>query len=764
MVIFGGYDLNLVRRSSANRRKRGKSQTIPQSGSVSSVRGSTGGVLSGQSAAGQGYHKASQRVVARQQQARLRGGEVAKLDRADARRHALVAGGEVGDGDARTSGDDGVKTIAAESRRMTGSGIYGEDSSALKGDSEGVLHPHYARGMELTREKGNSNEDSESGKEGPSKNVFGVEGKQEEVVVAVGEGAEGKQEEGDVDTDRHQEDEEPVIIWTPVVDYRGSLNYWTVGLTGWRTERTAIAADHDGGAGGDSVGRSAASGIRHGHGDVQHPTAGYPVPEVTRGHEMCPNGCQAIVDTGSSLLVPPRSQYRAVIQQIIQGRTDCQERDGMMMFCSSCREDDFPDIVISIALPPEQLREAPPWKSGNDRVDDDIGIGVDRASGGGGGDSTGGGGGRFQEFRLTPSDYLSHSWGGCEILIGEGRATDIWTLGDAFIKTYMTIFDVANLRVGFVCPDGGRCLGGAPAPWRPPTRFCWPIFGRASDPVESAGRLGSYCLYVQYNFVGWALMATSAALFAVGCLLFVRESKNNGTITTTIGTSSITTSSSTNNSMEPMSEQRAPLSNPPFPFLSTGQQEYNGKRPLHIDPRGGIVPGEGDTEVAREIGRRNGDRPRGLLGDGGNTTKRTSLEQQHDVYRNGGAKIRPGWTRRPRDFLGSFADRINAAIGRKTAAAGKTTNGQQLSPRNEPPPNQTPTPADHHQRGSVLRGVWASHNGGGGTVAVGALSGDGIRSRGGTPRPAHYSPPDAGSHRVLAAGQSAWSNRIGKLW
>jgi len=34
-----------------------------------------------------------------------------------------------------------------------------------------------------------------------------------------------------------------------------------------------------------------------------------------------------------------------------------------------------------------------------------------------------------------------------------------WILGDTFIKTYLTIFDVKNKQIGFVC-ENGDCEGG----------------------------------------------------------------------------------------------------------------------------------------------------------------------------------------------------------------------------------------------------------------------------------------------------------------
>lgn len=763
MVIFGGYDLDLVRRPRVRPRKKSASQTISSSSSVNSAQGLAGSASSSRPGSEQGYHKSWQRIAAQQQgqqqqQARLRGGEAAKRGKADDRRYAVRADGSLGDGNAWTSVDDAVRAVPGAPRRRQDRGSN-LSASAFESDGDGGLSSYSAWGVGGTSKKDAFGEEGEVGKQGQKMGVVGVVQEGEAVTTLArvqskpGEEKGGQQEErhGD-DIDDYQEDEEPVIIWTPVVDYRGSLSYWTVGLTGWRTERTAIAADHSGGAGGGPAGQVAGGGNQHGHGNMHNHLEDYSVPDVTSGREMCPDGCRAIVDTGSSLLVPPRSQYRAVMQEITKGRTDCQDRDGMMVFCSRCREDDFPDIIVSVALAPEQLFEAALKQPG-----------YDGEKGGSGGDSEGGGQ-TSQEFRLKPSDYLSQSWSGCEILVGEGRATDIWTLGDAFIKTYMTIFDVANLRVGFVCPDGGRCLGGASAPWRPSTRFCWPIFGGASDPVESAGRFGSYCLYFQYNFVGWALMITSVLLFAIGCLLFARESSNNNSSRINIGiTRTSSSSSSSAHSMEPMPDDHAPLSNPPFPFLSTGQQECNRNQPPHMkESHCGTIPMTGDTEAVRRSSGRSCD-PRSLHSDRRYRNKRKSPQHQPDGYRKGGGNNLPGWTRRSKDFVISFADRVSAVVWCKTEAVPASSNPQQLSPSNELPLNQKGTTEDRQRRDATLRDIWSFHGGGGSATAVGALSGDGIRSRGGTPRPDQPS-PDADGHCVCAGGRGTWSNRIGKLW
>ncbi|CAB1119419.1 unnamed protein product [Ectocarpus sp. CCAP 1310/34] len=520
------------------------------------------------------------------------------------------------------------------------------------------------------------------------------------------------------DDDDDEDDDEPVIVWTPVVEYRGSLSYWTVQLTGWRTETATDGSNTSstsdvvstaamaGGRWQRSISNLSAADGQDGGGHTAT-TAGI---TITAGPEMCPEGCQAIVDTGSSLLVPPRGQYREVMKQIIGGRADCRYRYGMTS-CSECGSpDDFPDIVVSVAVapPPGHGGGAParrrPMKSAHG--DGEVGIinnggkhnrrrtgGVGGSGGGGsrGGGGGGGGGGRgtgwFQEFRLKPSDYLSQSWDGCEVLIGEGRATDIWTLGDAFIKTYMTIFDVANLRVGFVCPDGGRCLGGNPAaaPWRPATHFCWPFPGRSTVDQDSADRLGgTYCLYLHFSFLGWALMATSVLLFVVGCLFAAHErSSSDGGATSLVAVPSLSPSEQQNNFT---------LSNPPLPLLFTArpecrcqQQQLQQQQPRsRWQEKPALV--EDDAEAVRGGNGRSGGGPRSPVGDGMAAPRRKTPEKRHDCRQPGGGSeggIPLRWAQGSKDILLPFAGRSAAVAGWVVSLAAAATNARQqwLSPR-----------------------------------------------------------------------------------
>lgn len=303
------------------------------------------------------------------------------------------------------------------------------------------------------------------------------------------EGNSGFLGKGKKKQEREGVDDDPVIIWTPVVEYHGLISYWTLELTGLRIETKTI---EEGETDSNDHPEAAARPGRLG---------GHRKGKIVSGHDLCPAGCQAIVDTGCSLLVPPKNNFQAVIQQITSGRTDCKMRQGMAS-CSRCTPSDFPDVVISVAaskrdfgltaLDNEQRREKP---------------------------KAGGSGGSFsQEFRLKPSDYLLQNWNRCDILVGEGRATDIWILGDAFIKTYMTIFDVANLRIGFVCADGGRCLGGVEPP-HPSSRLCIPS-GRATNGIDY---FSVYCVNFYLQTGTWALCVGSFILVIVCYMLWAQK-------------------------------------------------------------------------------------------------------------------------------------------------------------------------------------------------------------------------------------------------
>lgn len=740
MVIFGGYDLDLVRRGTPKSRKR--PQGSDDNRRVPSIRADN------QQDAEEGPPTVWQRGPAK---ARLRGSTASQQQYQAYRASTVFRGGNL-EGKAWT-GDGGA--VAGGPLEEGAGGFYWGRSVRGAKHVEGLSTPYSAPSATGPNPEGADDEG----------NIARVDGHHEEDKTAAIENqraleaggragkGEAQQEEGAMADAGGVDGDEPVIVWTPVIEYRGSLSYWTVQLTGWRTDTTAEASD----SGIDHGGRAATAAAM----EQKHVYSGSDEQDrhgrkkaatgINTGRELCPTGCQAIVDTGSSLLVPPRSQYQAVMHQIIGGRTDCSERHGMIS-CSRCSLEEFPDIVISIAVSSEQPSRTAPWPASTksrSRGVSDVGTTEQTESHTAGGDGSGGGGKRtHQEFRLKPSDYLSQSWDGCEILVGEGRATDIWTLGDAFIKTYMTVFDVANLRVGFVCADGGRCQGGASPPWLPSTRFCWPFMGGVSDPGDSGDVLGAYCLYLHYSFVGWALTFTSVLLFLAGCLLCAEE---NISSRRSSGSSALLSPSP-----KPSEQHSLVVPNPPFPFLITGQKEHQQQlqqQQLQPEPFGDVLASGGhQTEAAHGRSGEGGEGgnsplPHGLVGVAGGTvaSKIATPQRRRDGHRKkGGRRGMLGWLRGSKNVL------------LPPRACAKVTNAPQRSPPPTPcpsgwAPSKTAHSAvdQHHPRQP-----WPSHgssdgrggSGAGDAVALGIFSSDGMRSRGGTPRPGCSSFLVGGAH------------------
>ena len=126
--------------------------------------------------------------------------------------------------------------------------------------------------------------------------------------------------------------------------------------------------------------------------------------------KMCNPSCYAIVDTGTSLISIPASEFNDVIREIT-GDNDC---DGV--YCNAVSFRDFP--VLRFGMAPDNV------------------------------------------FLLQPQDYISClDYGQCTLQLEE-TSDPYWVLGDVFLKTYYTLFDVEHMRVGFAC-NGSVCQGGS---------------------------------------------------------------------------------------------------------------------------------------------------------------------------------------------------------------------------------------------------------------------------------------------------------------
>mmetsp|Transcript_6402 Transcript_6402/g.26921 ORF Transcript_6402/g.26921 Transcript_6402/m.26921 type:complete len:521 (-) Transcript_6402:80-1642(-) len=165
--------------------------------------------------------------------------------------------------------------------------------------------------------------------------------------------------------------------------------------------------------------------VRHGLGDLKYWTVRLDGLVVDWGSSssssdtaqttLCASGCSAIVDTGTSGIAIPEDLYDelvALVTQRVAPKGSCKD-----VTCYYASLDDFPDL--SFRLAPDNA------------------------------------------FPLRPADYVVCSkWGECLVKFQKsGTGSTYWILGDVFMEAYYTLYDAANLRVGFACD--GTCSGGS---------------------------------------------------------------------------------------------------------------------------------------------------------------------------------------------------------------------------------------------------------------------------------------------------------------
>ena len=119
---------------------------------------------------------------------------------------------------------------------------------------------------------------------------------------------------------------------------------------------------------------------------------------------VCKNGCQAIADSGTSLIIGPSKEIEK-LNKALGFKYDSSE-GAYVMKCSKAKN--LPKIQFNIA---------------------------------------------GRDFPLKPSAYILQFGDSCYSSL-MGTAGDLWILGDTFMGAYYTVFDGTNNRVGFADSKG----------------------------------------------------------------------------------------------------------------------------------------------------------------------------------------------------------------------------------------------------------------------------------------------------------------------
>uniref|UniRef100_K3WF60 Peptidase A1 domain-containing protein n=1 Tax=Globisporangium ultimum (strain ATCC 200006 / CBS 805.95 / DAOM BR144) TaxID=431595 RepID=K3WF60_GLOUD len=150
-----------------------------------------------------------------------------------------------------------------------------------------------------------------------------------------------------------------------------------------------------------------------------------------RGHLHRANDV-AIVDSGTSLILLPLAAFETAVEVMREHIGDRFRNTSLRSggySCQHCAHEDFPDLVFEFALE-------------NEAMNDDSNLFVIQT----------------QQFVLQGQDYVRCEHRVCTPQL-DASSSELFVLGDVFLRTYYTSFDYTNKQIGFACPLG-KCSGG----------------------------------------------------------------------------------------------------------------------------------------------------------------------------------------------------------------------------------------------------------------------------------------------------------------